>query len=103
MNGKQGIFSKENDLWGSFSQRGGKKWKIETNERVRGRKSVKRGRKRGKGGRKKREKGKKKREKGKKKREKENKKSEKGNKMGRICQRREEIGKKGGKVKKWVL
>ena len=96
MNGKQGIFSKENDLWGSFSQRGGKKWKIETNERVRGRKSVKRGRKRGKGGRKKREKGKKKREK-------ENKKSEKGNKMGRNCQRREEIGKKGGKVKKWVL
>ena len=103
MNGKQGIFSKENDLWGSFSQRGGKKWKKETNERVRGRKSVKRGRKRGKGGRKKREKGKKKREKGKKKREKENKKSEKGNKMGRNCQRREEIGKKGGKVKKWVL
>ena len=29
--------------------------------------------------------------------------SEKGNKMGRNCQRREEIGKKGGKVKKWVL
>ena len=53
MYGKQGIFSKENDLWGSFSQRGGKKWKIETNERVRGRKSVKMGRKRGKGGRKK--------------------------------------------------
>ena len=78
-------------------------WKIETNERVRGRKSVKRGRKRGKGGRKKREKGKKKREKGKKKREKENKKGEKGNKIGRICQRREEIGKKGVKVKKWVL
>ena len=50
---------------------------------------MKRGRKRGKGGRKKREK--------------ENKKSEKGNKMGRICQRRKEIGKKGGKDKKWVL
>ena len=81
---------------GKFFSKRGKKWKIETNERVRGRKSVKRGRKRGKGGRKKREKGKKKREK-------ENKKSEKGNKMGRNCQRREEIGKKGGKVKKWVL
>lgn len=74
---------------GKFFSKRGKKWKIETNERVRGRKSVKRGRKRGKGGRKKREKGKKKRE--------------KGNKMGRNCQRREEIGKKGGKVKKWVL
>ena len=48
-----------------FLKEGEKKWKKETNERVRGRKSVKRGRKRGKGGRKKREKGKKKRKKGK--------------------------------------
>ena len=88
---------------GKFFSKRGKKWKIETNERVRGRKSVKRGRKRGKGGRKKREKGKKKREKEKKMREKETKKSERGNNMGRKCQRWEEIGKKGGKVKNWVL
>ena len=88
---------------GKFFSKRGKKWKKETNERVRGRKSVKRGRKRGKGGRKKREKGKKKREKEKKMREKETKKSERGNNMGRKCQRREEIGEKGGKVKNWVL
>ena len=96
-------FFQKKMTYGEVFLKEGEKWKIETNERVRGRKSVKKGRKRGKGGRKKREKGKKKRERGKKKREKENKKSEKGNKMGRNCQRREEIGKKGGKVKKWVL
>ena len=97
------FFQKKMTYGEVFLKEGEKKWKIETNERVRGRKSVKRGTKRGKGVRKKREKGKKKREKGKKKREKENKKNENGNKMGRNCQRREEIGKKGGKVKNWVL
>ena len=58
MNGEWGIFSKENDSWGTFFISGEQKSRMERKERERGRNRGKRGRKRGKRG-KKREKGKK--------------------------------------------